>query len=393
MRLDGHNITYRFTDLVTFKTLAELPLKGVTFSQVLCGAGPFGGTLPVEDPSVINSNWINATVPWKTAVWIDIDDGSFIAYGGVITGRKYTMSKQSVALTGSSFWTYFAQRLQAKDYSTNWAVAPGGSAGDIAGLVLADALASPHSVPITIVPPAIEAPTANWITMVSAISQQQSVSSLVTQLQQLGYEVGIDFADDPVYVAGVPVPVITLDYPRRGRPAGTTEFVIDVSNAIDFDYDEDGTQQSNGVVEMIGASGGTSTESIWDGAFSDGWPLLEQVISHAAYSSSTTPAALLQALALADLSVHAYPFTVPEVTMPLFGSYPQFGQYKVGDDMLLYVPKLAGSLPPVCPRFPNGLAYYFRSVRHDVTIADQGLSTVKITMNIPPNTVPQTPPA
>jgi hypothetical protein len=58
----------------------------------------------------------------------------------------------------------------------------------------------------------------------------------------------------------------------------------------------------------------------------------------------------------------------------------------MGDDVTLYVP--VDSYLPTNPRFVNGMIYDFRIVRNDVTIADEGLSTMELTLNVPPDTQP-----
>lgn len=387
---DGHIITYKMTDLSTFQTIAELPLQGMQYALVVDGAGDWSATLSVEDPYIAQTNWIRATAPNKSALWIDIDGA--LVYGGIVTGRNYRMSSQSVTLRGHDFYGYMSQRLQAKDYTSTWATSPGAAAGDIANTVMTDSLAVPFSIPITVVPVATAAPSTLFVTLTAPLTQQQTVDSIVAQLQQLGYGVGIDFACDPTYVAGLPAPVVTLSYPRRGRPAGVSGLVVDLSGAIDLEYDEDGSSMSNGIVEQLGAAGGVVNESQWAASMTtDGYPLYEQVVSHASFSPSGLPAPVQTAFVAGDLAKFAYPLTVPVVTVPLFGN-PNFNTYIAGDDVLLYVPTGAGQVPTNNPRFPNGLYYYFRIIRVDVTIPDQGMPYAALTLNIPPNTVPQTPP-
>lgn len=392
-----HDVNYLFTNVFSGEVLAELPLTGVQFSLMLNQPGPFQATLNVEDPLVQTVNWIDATIPMKTNVWVNIDGQ--LAYGGLLTNRVFTQGSPQVQLQGQDFLGYLTQRLQAQDYSENWYSPPGGSCGDIAHQVISDALAVPSSLPISIVP-AAEAPEGYWITLTAPITQRQTVASIVSQLTMMSYLVGIDYACDPVYVNGVPAAQITLSYPRRGRPAGQSGIVLDTSYAVGqngFAFSEDGTQMADGVVEMLAATGGVSGEQQAAVAFDDGFPLVEQVMTHAAFSPAALPDTVTQAFANADLAMYAYPVIVPTVTMPLFddtgsGGYPSWGHWMIGDDGLLVVPQTDGPGPPANPRFPNGLEYYYRIVRADVTIADQGVSTVQFTMNIPPATAPPAPP-
>ncbi|HEX2939824.1 MAG TPA: hypothetical protein VHO91_02180 [Rhodopila sp.] len=71
---------------------------------------------------------------------------------------------------------------------------------------------------------------------------------------------------------------------------------------------------------------------------------------------------------------------------------PKLGEWIVGDDIRVIVPKVAGGGPPQNPRFPNGMDFYWRLVKADVTIPDAGLPTVTYTLNMPPYSTPQRPP-
>jgi hypothetical protein len=398
-----HEITYKFTDLVTYALIAELPVNNCQFSLVVDGSGPFQCTLDVEDPNVNSANWIAATAVNKSAMWVDIDGTLY--YGGLVTGRTYTMSKQQVELTGSDFYGYMSRRLQAADYANytdpmgyQWATAGyGAPAAVIAYYVMIQALAEQYSIPIDVaaVPTSQLPGSADWITFTAPLTQQQTVDAIVTQLQGLGFGVGIDFAQDVSYIGGNPVPTLTLSYPRRGLAAGLTGMVLDVGQAIDFVYEQDGTQQSDGVVEQTGASGAVATESQWGPAMSQqGYPLFESAISHASMSPTSTPQSVLNAFIAGDLAMLAYPFTTPVVTVPAFDGPIALtdSNFSMGNDVLLYVPAASGQGITNVPLFPSGLAYYYRMMRADITIADEGVSTMDITMNIPPNTIPQVPP-
>jgi len=53
---------------------------------------------------------------------------------------------------------------------------------------------------------------------------------------------------------------------------------------------------------------------------------------------------------------------------------------------------VAGAQPGSNPRFPEGLKYLFRSSRIDVTIPDEGVPTMALTLNTLPSTIPLQPP-
>jgi hypothetical protein len=398
-----HSVTYKFTDIFRFdQLLAELPLADTTtFSLVTNGTGPWAGTLDIEDLQVQESNWIRATQKWRAAMWVDIDGQ--LVYGGPVTGRKYDEVTGKVSLSGSDFCVYLSQRVQAVDYKEytdpeghKWWEDPGAPVPRIAYYLLKQALEKQYSVPIDIAVDETVVDEEYWITFVAPITQQQYLASMLTQLQQLGYLVGVDYAADVEYVAGVPSVTITLSYPRRGST--TSLPVIETSApAGSMEYDEDGTQMGNRVIEQTGTIVSEDASDIasgeWGPAMSEeGYPLLEKVVSHAALSSTAASAKVLQAYVAADLATYAYPLLAPVVPLPMFGTPSLDELTPVGGDVMLKIPTAAGDVPPNNPRFPSGLEYRFRNVRLDCSIPSEGVPTMSATLNIPPGTVPPVPP-
>jgi len=381
-------VTYLFTDLHGNR-IEELPITGVTFSLTLNASGAFSGTLNISDPRVQAMDWDDATAPNKACVWVDI--GGTLVYGGVVVKRTYQQQQGTVTIQGADHWTYLTQRLQAKDYTTTWATTATGAA-QISHQVLVDVLAVANSLPISLPTPAAT-PSTYGITLSAPLSQRLAIGSIVQQLSSLGWQVGFDFAVDVAYVAGVPTASITLSYPRRGRVAGTTGLLIDTATASAFTYDEDGQQQATSVAETATGTGGVSTVGTWQPAMQvDGYPLLERVGIHSSFSTSYTPQAVLNAYVANDLALSAYPVVTPQVTVPLFGNDLALGDFTIGDDVRVIVPKAAAGEVPPDPRFPNGMDFYWRIVRADCTIPTEGLPTMQLTLNIPPSSTPQRPP-
>lgn len=390
-----HEIRYLCSDAFTGSVIEELPLTGVTFELGLGQAGTLEGALDVEDPDIQQMSWIEATGVNKTGMWVDIDGG--LAWGGITTEQTYTLSKGQVSLHAQEHYYYFGQRLQAADYGAVWASTPV-PATTIALQVMSDALAVPGSLPLAVVVDLVDGavPEEFWIPFSAPLSQRLTVDMIVRELSSMGYLVSYDFASDPSYVAGLPTAQLTLSYPRRGNTAPDPPLVMDVSDCIDFVYDVSGSQQANGMIEMLSGSGGVSGEAFYTPAFEQqGWPLLEAVGSHSSMSSIPVPDSVVEAYLVGDLALRAYPQTVVTITYPLFndaglGTYPQWGDWQVGDDVLLVLP--SSSAFPANPRFPDGLYFIFRIVKASVKIADEGVSTVEFTLNVPPLTTPILPP-
>jgi hypothetical protein len=267
----------------------------------------------------------------------------------------------------------------------------------MANQIISDALTEAYSLPLNVVTQGTT-PSQYWIVASFPLSQQQQLGSLVQQLQTMGYHVGFDFASDVALIPGTGLTAqLTLSYPRRGRIAGSTGLMVDVAYATEFVYPEDGTQQANKIWEMATATGGVgSTRTHIEGMSVDGYPLLENVQSHMVFSALTYYTAsevtaskpVLDAWGQNDLWLYAYPPIAPQVTVPLFNGSLNLGDFIVGDDIRLYIPPPAGKGPPICPMFPSGLDMYWRIVNNQVSVADAGVSTMTLTLNVPPSSQP-----
>src|ERR1017187_4897819 len=167
-----HQITYKFCNILSGRLIAELPLKSAKFSKVVNGVGPWSGYLDIEDKRVRRANWIAATAPWLTTMWIDVDGG--LLYGGIVTGRQYQMSTGQVNLSGPDHVGYLSQRLQHGDYTAYtdpeggvWSPGAGVGAPKIAYWILKIALEVPYSIPIRVAA-AAEQPSARYTVPYSA---------------------------------------------------------------------------------------------------------------------------------------------------------------------------------------------------------------------------------
>lgn len=374
-------VTYLLTDNAGNR-LEELPLTNVSFSLAVNQAGQFTGTLNVDDPRVQQLAWQEATAPNLTQLWVDIN--GTLVYGGRVVKQSYDRTAGTVTVSAADHLSYLQQRLQAGDYTTQWVSTPTGSA-QIGHQIVLDALAVQGSLSLGLNTPAT-VPAQYGITLSAPRQQRMTVDSLLSMMAGLGWQVGFDYACDVAYVAGVPTATVTLSYPRRGRVAGTTGLMLDVASALAFTYDLDGTQQADSVAQTATGTGGVSTVGTYEPALSvDGYPLLEKLAMHTSFSASSTPAPVLAAFAADDLALAAYPVATPQVTVPMF-TEPVIGEWIAGDDVRLYL------APGDDPRFPAGMDYYWRIVRADCKVPEEGVPTTAFTFNQPPTSTPQRPP-
>lgn len=357
---------YRFYDLMTRLYYGDLPLSGVSFGKRLNVAGSFNATLVLGDPEITNLHPLVATQPSRTLVIIDrpdlldVNGRPTILWGGILWTRQYARSQRSLTLGGNEAWSYFAHRVQAQDYTTQWSSTPA-DACVIAKTIITDTIAVPYSalsdLTVTIdyqVPIA----TANYVEVSYPIQQVAVVDQLVSNLAGMGYGSGFDFTIDWAYDAeGVPRPTMTIWYPRSGSIYNAaTSKLLDTTPAYDYTYPEDGSTQANKVyVTGSSASGGSFNSAVDDPtSLGAGYPLLEEVANFPQVNTGDQ----LSALASGELATHTQTPISPVVDVDPFGQFAA-GSFALGDDIRWVVPNQV-AIPPVADeRFPGGDAGSF----------------------------------
>lgn len=425
-------LTYWLYDFLSGALLGSLPFRGVSFGSQLNNPGQFQATLDLTDPRVRNANPIALTTPSRTTLVVDY--GGAIVWAGLLQTRDWAVdasgqsTTRALTIQASELWSYFHQRVQATDYSAPpysgiyvnpttmpiWDAASSGSTWDpmlIAGQVISDALsfsqsaAIPHGNPLggiqvawnflpytSYVSDPSACPSANYINQTYPFTSLQTVDTIVTQLSQLGYGVGFDFGVDVAYSGAPgtpPVATVNLSYPRRGRTVAQNNLIVDLSRARKYRFPEDGTQTANQVYETGGSGAIDVTENV--NPLNAGYALFERVISRSQLTSANIMSLLAQT-AYTDLFSFSWPPVVPSLTLDLFGTDPQFGTFTVGDDLQVFLPAAAQSdSGPFDERFPAGLNQEWRITSWKATVADEGDSTLDLTLNQPPALLPATP--
>ena len=383
--LAGQSIRYRCYDLVTTAYLGDLPLRQVRFTTRLNVAGTFSGELPLDDQRVQNLDWSISTSPGRTLVIVDIK--GVIVWSGIIWTRSYARSSHSVTITGQECWSYFASRIQAKDYATPWATHP--VAGpSIARQVILDAIAVAGSafaaMPVQVFYQTVLSFPAEAVTASFPISQYQTVDSIVSTLAEMGDGIGFDFSISHAYVSGVPRPTCKIVYPRQGIMQVTgAHQALDVIRSYEYTYPEDATLMANKVYGTASLGSATVVATASDHASTAaGYPLLEIVENYT--QVNTQP--VLNALVAGDLATANTPPVTATVDLSPFDLVFPLAGFTVGDDVRWIIPRLQG-LPIVGgsdERFPQGLDATWRIINVDVTVGDEGVSTMSLTLAEPP---------
>jgi hypothetical protein len=368
--------------MVDFSYQFDIPwLENVTFSSELNTSGQFSGTLNMADPALEELALL--LTPGLSAIVVDFNGE--VAWGGPLWTRRYTRSTKTLELGGSEFWSYFACRVQAQDYTSTWQTTPA-DPQLIAYTVTYDALQvnipdqglySPPFLPSSSTP----SPTDEWITASYPQDMLQTVDSIVSGLASQGFGAGgFDYVAQPYYDEGGNLLVaVNFVYPRLGRiygegtPAWTATFDVGSSDCIDFEFPEDASQVGNVAYEMC--PGGSGPPAAWSTGSGVSWPILEQVVTRTGIQNADQN--FLEQLAQDDIDIAGVPIVTPVVTMNAAVGVSQPTLPYPGDDVRLIVPFGDPALVVADD--------VWRIERIETTVPSEGVPTTAYTLNKYPN--------
>jgi hypothetical protein len=295
------------------------------------------------------------------------------------------------------FGSYFAQRLQAKDYSTTWEGTEHATDPMVICQTIVDDAQNREVTPdlanpkiagggVHIVVNRLEA-GAPPVSASYPGTQLQTIDSILSTLSQMGYKAGFDYSFDVDYIPGTKTPAVTLNFwfPRQGREnSGVT---VTAADCLDWNYDEDSSKQADLVSTTGSGSGGIQPVA----AYADpiDYPLLERTVSHTQITSQE----VLGKIALGELSLSAFPVTTPQLILPVPIPGPNgkldpnaftFTDFLLGDDLTFKIDPVAEGGRNTDPRFPHGMHFTWRITNWTTAVADKGVSTLTFTLNTPP---------
>jgi hypothetical protein len=355
--------TYRyiFADLLTNAVLAELPITGVAFNQQLNQAGTFQAHLLLSGINSFQYNVDASTIPGRTAIYVDRN--GVIVWGGIIWGRDYNSSSQTLSITAREFESYFERRRITTD--TVFA--------NVDQLTVAQTLFNnAQSAPFGNI--GVIVPTNTSGVLVDRIYYAYELKQVYGAVQDLSRALdGFDFNIQTSYSSGDIIKTLVMGYPRIGTVYSSTDpsavvFNFPAGNVVEYAYPEDGSIAANTIYGLgAGSNEGKLIATASDATkFADGWALLEDQANY----SDTTDATLLSELAQGQVSALSYPPTTVKVVVPAYVD-PVFGTYKIGDDARLMITD---------SRFPTGLDEIYRIVGLNVQPGEDSPERVTITL-------------
>lgn len=334
---------YRFlaVDLLSHTQLADLPLSGAQYGQVLNQAGECGGTLTLPSDFTHAKILVDATIPLRRAVYVERD--GVLVWGGPIWARNMT-DPQTVTIKALEWWSLFARRLisTTKTYTNIDQLFIARQLVDYAQSKYGGALGIDVDSTVSAVYRDRTYESSDFKPVGEAVSQLAAVDD------------GFDFAIDVAWDYSTSPPSIQRTfrtyYPQRGRTGAATGLVWELGrNVSKIGWPEDGTNASNSV-RILGATvndqlmTSSSVVGLRTDILNQGYPLLEQSLSMTDINVQAT----LDAHAIAEVNARAVPVVLPPVTVN--GNLdPQIGSYITGDECRLRIQ------PNSDPRFPDGV--------------------------------------
>jgi hypothetical protein len=360
--------TYRYLlgDLLTNDIIAELPLTGVAFTQQLNQAGTFTAHLLLSGINPAAFNVDDSTVPGRNCIYVDRD--GVLIWGGVIWGRSYSSTEQTLTIQAQEFISYFTHRRIAQEVSFT-----GIDQLVIAKTLVEDAQSVPYGDIGVIYNSEGETTSGVLIDRVYYGYELKTVFNAVQDLsrQSDGFDFHIDVYYDPI--TDLPVKAFNTYYPKVGEtwtPTNPSALVFDfpAGNIVEYEYPEDGSLVANRIYALGAGSNEGKLISVADDAirFTEGWPLLEEQANY----SDVTDQTMLNNVAAGQVLAMSYPPTTLTIVAPPYVD-PILGSYEVGDDARIMITD---------SRFPNGLDEVYRIVALSVQPGEDGPERVTLTL-------------
>ncbi|MEV6624431.1 hypothetical protein AB0M83_35340 [Amycolatopsis sp. NPDC051106] len=367
--------TYLISDLVTNRTLAEVPLTGVKYSKKLGASGTLSATLSLGDARIRAIDPYDLSTPGRRVVYVLRD--SRPVWGGLVWTRKFDSESQQISLGCADFWSYFEHRKVLP-------VLPAAAFEDphfVAKQKVEWKNTDQNTIARNLVELAQSHPGGNiGVTFpdrdLSGIRldrtyfgyQNASVGDALRKLSQLYDGPDVMFDVGPPDRDGRPTRLMRLGTPRLGQQ-GSAHVWEYGGNLLGYGWPSDGTRMAT---RTFASGDGIETGMLVAVAedrvrYPDGWPLLE---TEYGYSSVTDPDQLASH-ARSDQAVSRLPVVLPTLTVH-GGLPPTVAEIGLGDDARVVIKD---------DFHAGGLDTLMRIVALDVTVGDDGREGVALTMN------------
>jgi hypothetical protein len=296
-----------------------------------------------------------------------VDRDGILVWGGVVWGRSYNSTTQTLTFNAQEWISYFDHRRVTQDVQFT----------NVDQLLIAKTLIE-NAQNATYGDIGVGYNSAGQTTsgiLVDRIYYNYELKNVFQAIQDLSRQSdGFDFAIDVDYdINGQPEKYFNTYYPRSGLAYSFGDpnvpvFTFPAGNMVEYEYPEDGSIVANTVYALgAGSNEGKLIAIAQDiTKLSTGWALLETTANY----SDITDQTVLDNLAIAQSVATSYPPTVLKVVVPAYVD-PVFGSYEVGDDARIIITD---------SRFPNTLDEIYRIVGLSVQPGENGPERVTLTL-------------
>lgn len=360
-------------DLNANRLLTDLVVRDAYYNVRMNDAGECQFGLPLADPKARELTAVIlglGDVPFK--VIVSTNDNAKILYAGQVTKPQMNNSSEFLTVSGKALPSYFLQTVITKDYTA--AINP----AQLIQNVVADVQAQPgYNLGIqtrqqVAAAPANITPAYPKTQRVTAAQVLTDVTAAVTPGAG-----GVDYYMEDAYVNGAPQHTLVVAAPRSGRAAGTSQLKVDLlAKGVKWTRSADSTQAGNNIIVVGSGSGAVQPTATAKANYATGGagqpPGLDMVLQYNHVQSQSQ----LQLIANGATRMYGQPVAVYTVTLPTDYEPMKLGDFQIGDDLQLW--------SEASMWFPNGLNEWWRIVAYRVDLANEGVSTMTLTLNKPP---------
>lgn len=223
--------TYVFTDLMSGLIKAEMPLRSVTYGDVLNAPGALSASIDRTHPKATRAN----VDPGRTAVYVLRDD--IAVWGGILWTAR--VNGDGLNLGAEGFWSYYRRRVLKETF--NYV----GAAED--PLLIAEAMLNwAHTQSRGDIGVVVEPPTGSGQTVerVWYAYERKNIGAIIEALTDNA--ISFDFAITPEFTDSGFINTWRAQHPQRGRRTGYTweigtqcelsEYLLDATKLVNTSH-------------------------------------------------------------------------------------------------------------------------------------------------------------
>lgn len=359
-------------DINTNAKITDVPVSGLKYNvrlndwgEVTCGLDLVKGGSQAGLILGLRDN------PFKLCV--TTNDDTLILYSGIVWVQGREASRTTMTLGGKALMSYFQNLVIPKSYTVP--VYP----GQLIANVLADAQAvgpgANRGIGTQIVgltsPPMVDPDyhANQYVTVGQVIADMTAAATPGTG--------GVDIVMQDTFVNGKPNHTLAIMSPRCGRDQNSSGLSVNLERALDWNWPSDSGSMGNQII-VVGKSstGGAAKVAVGNSKAPRGGggqaPLMQQVLQYSQVGSQT----ILNNIAAGQAEQLGQPVTTP--TIKILANYAPcaLGAFSIGDDINVWSGKTA--------QWPDGMSEWWRIAAYSVSIPDEGVAVVELTLNRPP---------